>query len=257
MKFQFIYWKKNKIIYKIDRIFFKPKASKNFSTKLSSAPSPNPNPEQERNFFSWKLKLILFCFFMFYVFSLIFFLYAAIYAAVDVHLSQQITQETMLVLSNDVETFRPLSKIKRDPLIQYFIRKRPHLDWTLVPEPVFVYVYHEQVNVLLFVEGFFQNHPELLVSFIEGDAETRLKIFNQIIKEFKRSGLYDCTKVYSEEVLQMCSENVRDAIEKRLNDPNTKDYLSQYIKIVKIEKKESWDSFWSKIWKKIYLYWSL
>jgi hypothetical protein len=104
---------------------------------------------------------------------------------------------------------------------------------------VFRAIFEQQINFILFTEGFFQNHPELLQEFVTGDTETRIKIYEQAVKEYKKSGFYDVTKLYSPTTLKIASENVFASFEKRIENPNVDDFISRYIKIIKVEKHET------------------
>jgi uncharacterized iron-regulated protein len=104
---------------------------------------------------------------------------------------------------------------------------------------VFHAIFEQQINFILFTEGFFQNHPELLQEFVTGDIDTRLKIYYQAIKEYKKSGFYDVTKLYSPTTLRIASQNVFESFEKKIENPNVDDFMSRHIKIIKVEKHET------------------
>jgi DNA-binding ferritin-like protein (Dps family) len=73
-----------------------------------------------------------------------------------------------------------------------------------------------------------------------------------MVKKYKNTKYYNWKHPSQEKILHMIVRKVIDSLEKGLTDSKTNDFIAQFIKIIKVEKHETWSSFWKKIWQSLW-----
>jgi hypothetical protein len=97
------------------------------------------------------------------------------------------------------------------------------------------------MNFVRFAYKFFVDNPEVFQYFCKTkDESERLKIFNQICVDYQKSEFYNSKKPADDAAaLHIISNNVYHNLENTLKNPDYKDFITNYIKIIKTEYLES------------------
>jgi hypothetical protein len=226
----------------------------------------NWNEEKEKSI-SWKDKIIFFIFFSNYFFFFIWFIYAC-WGILD---EATTYWEPTIWVNENLESMRPSAPltrktpwitflrrpgtpIPRSSVIAFFRDEYPEVPWATLSIDKFNMIQDTFFDFIVHVKEYFEQNPAELIMFCDPSitAEEKVKIFINMVEKYKNTKYYNWKHPSQEKILHMVVRKVIDSLEKGLTDSKNNDFIAQFIKIIKVEKHETWGSFWKKIWQSLW-----